>query len=212
MTQRIRVVLGEDHNLVREGLELLLSREADIEVVAQASTGDDALKRIDELRPDVALLDVSMPGTTGIEVTRRVRDMGLRTAVVLVSVHGEREVVESGLDAGASGYVVKEGAGRELVAAVRAAAQGDVYLSPRVADVLKTPREALGREPDLTPRERDVLRLLATGLTSKEIAARLGISTKTVEGHRAAMMDKLAIRHVAGLVKYAILHHIASLE
>jgi DNA-binding NarL/FixJ family response regulator len=213
-TKKIRVLVGEDHNLVREGFLLILGREPDIEIVGDAPSGDEAFAKILGARPDVAVLDVGMPGITGIEVTRKVADVGLRTAIVLVSMHDERSVVESALEAGASGYVLKEGAAHELIDAVHAAASGNTYLSPRVASLVVDWLRAGERkaEVELTPREREVLRLLATGLTSKEIGVQLKITAKTVEGHRAAIMNKLGIRHVPGLVKYAILHHIAPLE
>ncbi len=217
--KKIRVIVGDDHGLVREGFLLLLGRDPEIEVVASVASGDEAYERIGALRPDVAVLDIGMPGSTGIEVARRVRDAALKTAVVLVSMHREQAIIEAGLEAGASGYVVKDGAGHELVAAVRAAAAGELYLSPRIAGLVVSGSRPGGGAPgaarvpaELTARERDVLRLLATGLTSKQIARSLGIGAKTVEVHRATIMKKLGINHVPGLVKYAIVHHIATLE
>jgi DNA-binding NarL/FixJ family response regulator len=211
---RLRVLVADDHALVRDGLAALLRREDDLDVVAECGDGDQALARIEALEPTVAVVDIAMPGMTGIEVARKVRDLGLRTAVVLVSARDEPAFVRGAVSAGASGYVLKEAATRELLQAVRAAAGGDVYLSPRVAaTALSSVREASSREaPALTPRERDVLRLLARGLSSKEIAAELSISATTVAGHRQAIMDKLDIRHVPGLVKYAIKHQLASLD
>ncbi len=214
MTGAISVLLAEDHVMMRQGLVAMLRGAADLEVVAEAGDGEEALARIEALRPRVAVLDVAMPGMTGIEVARKVRDLGLATAVVLLSMHRESEFVRAGLDAGASGYVLKTAETSELVEAIRVAAQGDVYLSPQV-----TPATALGARaapaagaPALTPRERDVLRLLARGLSTKEIAWALGIGVRTVDTHRADLMDKLGIRNVPGLVKYAIRAHLATLE
>ncbi len=210
----IRVLLADDHAIVREGLRAVLSSEADVEVVAVESDGDRALASIRSLKPDVAVLDIRMPGLTGIEVARKLNEDDALTSVVLLSMHKEESFVQAAMDAGVGGYVVKEDAARELLDAVRAVGRGDVYLSPRVAGSLV---QALRRGPppkvpNLTPRERDVVRLLSEGLTSKEIASRLDLSPKTVDGHRAAIMEKLGIRSVAGLVKYAIRNHLTNLE
>ena len=210
----IRVILADDHAIVREGLRAVLSSESDVEVVAVESDGDRALASIRSLKPDVAVLDIRMPGLTGIEVARKLNEDDALTSVVLLSMHKEESFVQAAMDAGVGGYVVKEDAARELLDAVRAVGRGDVYLSPRVAGSLV---QALRRGPppkvpNLTPRERDVVRLLSEGLTSKEIASRLELSPKTVDGHRAAIMEKLGIRSVAGLVKYAIRNHLTGLD
>ncbi len=215
MTARpIGVLVADDHVIVRDGIVALLRREPDIEVLGECSDGEEALARIEALAPAVAVLDIAMPRMTGIEIARKVRDQGLRTAVVLVSAHHEAAYVRGAVDAGASAYVLKDSATRELLDAVRAAASGEVYLSPRIATTALAALRS-GAEPEapaLTPRERDVLRHLAQGLSSKEIAAALGIGVATVNGHRTAIMDKLGIRHVPGLVKYAIKHQLASLD
>jgi DNA-binding NarL/FixJ family response regulator len=208
---RLRVLLAEDHGVVREGLAALIRGEPDLEVVAEVANGEDGARQIEALRPDVAVVDIAMPQMTGIEVARAVRDAGLRTAVVLLSMHSEPSFVRAGLDAGASGYVLKSARGRDLLDAVRAAASGDVYLSPAVAgSVVRATREEPG--PELTARERDVLRLLARGLCSKEIAAKLDIATRTVDGYRAQIMEKLDIHNVPGLVKYALRAHLTTLD
>ncbi|RME72811.1 MAG: DNA-binding response regulator [Planctomycetota bacterium] len=211
----IRVVLADDHGIVRDGLVAMLGTEPDIAVLGVCDTGEAAYREIVRQRPDVGVLDIAMPGgMTGIEVCRRVRDEGIKTAIVLLSMHEDEDVVRQGLEAGASGYVLKEGAGSELIDAVRKAAEGEVYLSPGVAgSVVGALRQGQGtRPPELSPRERDVLRLLADGLASKEIAMKLGISRRTVDGHRAAIMHKLNIHHVPGLVKYAIRNHLTGLD
>jgi DNA-binding NarL/FixJ family response regulator len=209
----MRVLLADDHAIVREGLRVVLSTESDLEVVAEESDGERALEAIRTLKPDVAVLDIRMPGLTGIEVARKLNEDGALTSVVLLSMHKEESFVQAAMDAGVGGYVVKEDAARELIDAVRAVARGDVYLSPRIAGsvVQALRRGPPPKAPHLTPRER-VVRLLAEGLTSKEIAARLDLSPKTVDGHRAAIMDKLGIRSVAGLVKYAIRNHLTGLD
>jgi DNA-binding NarL/FixJ family response regulator len=209
----LRVLLADDHAIVRDGLKALLATHPDIEVVGEEQDGDRALEAIRQLRPDVAVLDIRMPGLTGIALARKLNEEGLLTGVALLSMHKEEAFVQAAMDAGVGGYVVKEDAARELIDAIRAVARGDVYLSPRVAGsvVHAIRRASPPKAPHLTPRERDVLRLLAEGLTSKEMASRLELSPKTVDGHRAAIMDKLAIRSVAGLVKYAIRNHLTDL-
>jgi DNA-binding NarL/FixJ family response regulator len=214
---RVRVLLADDHAIVRDGLRAVLASVRDFEVVAQESDGDAALKAILQLKPDVAVLDIQMPILSGLEVARRLFAEQASTRVVLLSMHKEEAFVRAAVDAGVSGYVVKEDAARELTDAIRAAVRGDVYLSPRVAgQVMNAVRRGQTREPEsrgtLTPRERDVLRLVADGLTSKEIASRLNLSPKTVDGHRTAIMDKLSIRNVAGLVKFAIRNHLTGLD
>ncbi len=212
---RIRVLLADDHEIVRDGMVSLLRREPSIEVVAEASDGEAALRAIEERSPDVAVLDIGMPRMTGIEVARKARDLGLRTAIVLVSVHKERDFVQAGFEAGIAAYVLKESTTRELLDAVLAAAAGEVFLSrgigEAVADLLA--HEAGAPGPDrLTSRERDIVRLVAEGLASKEIAAQLGIGIGTVHWYRATVMAKLGVRGVAGLVKYAIKHQLATLD
>lgn len=209
----LRVLLADDHAIVRDGLKALLSTQPDIEVAGEEHDGEAALVTIRRVKPDVAVLDIRMPGLTGIELARKLNEEGILTGVVLLSMHKEEAFVQAAMDAGVGGYVVKEDAARELIDAIRAVARGDVYLSPRVAGsvVQAIRRGPPPKVPHLTPRERDVLRLLAEGLTSKEMASRLDLSPKTVDGHRAAIMDKLGIRSVAGLVKYAIRNHLTDL-
>lgn len=214
---RVRVLLADDHAILRDGLGAVLAVVKDFDVVGQESDGEAALAAIKRLKPDVAVLDIEMPGISGIDVARQLLAERSTTRAVLLSMHKEEAFVLAAIDAGIAGYVVKEDASRELTDAIRAAARGDVYLSPRVAgQVAQAVRRGSSREPDgrgeLTTRERDVLRLLAGGLTSKEIATRLSLSPKTVDGHRAMIMDKLSIRNVSGLVRYAIRNRLIDLD
>jgi DNA-binding NarL/FixJ family response regulator len=204
----LRVVLADDHAILRDGLATVL-RDAGIDVVGEAADGEAALALIERLRPDVAVVDIEMPGMTGIEVARKARDAGLQTAVVILSMHRRRYLVRESIDAGASGFVVKEAAAADLLESVRVAAAGSLYLSPSIARFALSGRE---RNEPLTPREREVLRLVALGLSSKEIAEKLQVTRGTVDNYRAAIMDKLGVRHIPGLVKYAILLGIARLD
>ncbi len=213
--RRITVLVADDHVVMRAALVAMLRGEPDLDVVAEVADGEEAFERIEAGRPDVALLDIAMPRMTGIEVARKLRDSGLETASVILSQHVEPAFFRAALEAGASGYVLKSSDPGELPEAIRVAASGDVYLTPKVAaSVVAALRAGPGPDPPaaLTPRERDVLRLLARGLASKEIAAELGIGLRTVDTHRADIARKLGIRHVPGLVKYAIRNHLATLE
>ncbi|MBS2020926.1 MAG: response regulator transcription factor [Deltaproteobacteria bacterium] len=207
----MRVLLADDHPVVRAGIKAVLAAQNDIEVVAVEADGESALQRIRQLKPEVAVLDISMPGLSGIEVARQLNEDESQTALVMLSLHKTEMDVQAAIEAGVSGYVVKDAAAEELVEAIRSAARGTVWISPSVSGAMVN---ALRRGPQhtaqITSREREVLRLLADGLRSKEIAAKLDVSPKTIEGHRAALMSKLQIRSVAGLVKYAIRNHLTS--
>ena len=204
----LRLLLADDHAILREGLRSLLSAERELQIVAEHEDGAKALAAIEELKPDVAVLDVEMPGLSGIEITKRLNAAESLTSVVVLSMHKEAAFVRAAIEAGVLGYVVKQDAAGELIDAIRAAAKGELYVSPRVAGaVLRAPS---GNR--LTPRESDVVRLLAAGRSSKEIAEELNLSAKTVDGYRSAIMDKLGIHSVAGLVKYALRNQLATLE
>lgn len=207
----MRIVIADDHSIVRAGVRKLLEGVSNAEVVAEASDGEAALDAIQRLKPEVAVLDIDMPKLSGLDIARRLAPSQSRPAVILLSVHVEPAIVRSAVDAGVSAYLVKQDAAEELPHALVAAARGQVFVSPRVTSSLIA---SLRRDPDpgvrLAPRERDVLRLLSDGLSSKEIAGTLRLSTKTIEGYRAQIMGKLGIRSVAGLVKYAIRMNLAS--
>ena len=217
----MRVLLADDHRIVREGLRSLLADESDIEVVAEADNGRRAIELTDELTPDVVVMDVGMPELNGIEATRRILASRPEAKVIALSMHSDRRFVAEMLKAGASGYLLKDGAFEELVGAIRTVTAGRTYLSPRIANVVveeyvrQQPRTS-GVEPGvyakLSPREREVLQLLAEGKATKEAAAALHLSVKTVETHRRQIMEKLGLYSVAELTKYAIREGLTSVE
>lgn len=195
----IRVLIAEDHLIVREGLCALLEREDGLVVVGVASDGEQAVSEARRLQPDVVLMDLSMPTIDGVEATRRVRADCPRTRVLVLSMHGTEEFVRPAVRAGAAGYVLKGAGMADLLGAVRTVAAGGAFFGPGVADILLEESE-----PPLTARERQVLRLVASGYTSPQIATHMGLSARTVEGHRARVMSKLSIHDLPGLVRYAI--------
>ncbi len=201
---RPRVIIADDHAMFREGLALLLP--SDFELVAAVSDGRALLEAIRALRPDLVVADLSMPELCGLEALRVVRDERLQLRFVVLTVHADPALAAEALRAGAAGYVVKHAAGEELVRALRLALGGGTYLSPLVPGdmVRRLANRAPGAGDTLTPRQREVLRLLAEGRRVKEIAARLGLSTRTVETHKYGIMHLLAIDNTADLVKYAI--------
>jgi len=208
---RTRIFLADDHALFREGLRALLERQPGVEVVGEAGEGTDALAQIAQTRPDVAVLDIGMPGLTGIEVTRRLRAVAPETRVLILSMYEDEEYLHEALDAGAAGYILKDHTSALLVTAVETLSHGGNYLCPTMAAKMvegyaRRQGQAVGGSESarLSPREREVLQLVAEGYTSAEIGGRLGISPKTVEVHRGHISAKLGIQGVPGLVKYAI--------
>jgi DNA-binding NarL/FixJ family response regulator len=206
---RIRILLADDHALVRAGFRSLLETFEGTEVVGEAGEGDEALRLIAELRPDVALLDISMPGLNGLEVTARATVAHPRVRIIMLSMHNDDEYIRRAFRAGASGYLLKNSERHELEMAVRAVARGEGWLSPAVSKKVIASYGAGGAFPadgaePLTPRQRQVLQLIAEGLSTKEIATRLDLSVKTVESHRMQLMERLDLHNVAGLVRYAI--------
>ena len=202
----IRVLLADDHVLVREGLRALLAKEADIRVVAEANDGREAIQSAQETRPDVAALDLSMPLLNGLEAARQMAGWAQGPRVILLTVHAEDRYVLEAVRAGVRGYVLKKQAAADLVRAIREVSGGGVYLSPgisaAVVEAVRSPR-SVPEEP-LTAREREVLQLVAEGKTTKEIAALLGVSVKTADAHRTRLMQKLDIHDIASLTRYAI--------
>jgi len=213
----LRVLLADDHALVRSGLRLLLQSIIGVEVVAEAESGGQALECIERLRPDIALMDISMPGCSGIETAADIKARFPETRVVILSMHAGEEYVSQALRSGASGYLLKDASPMELDLALRAVARGEIYLSPRVSEVVveKYVRSEDGgrdRLDALTPRQREILRLIAEGRSTKQIAAQLGVSVKTVETHRALLMERLNIHDLAGLVRFAVRAGLVPLE
>ena len=204
----IRVLLADDHVLVREGLRALLTKETGIQVVAEAGDGHDALRAARETRPDVAAMDLSMPLLNGLEAARQMAAWEQPPRVVLLTVHAEDRYVLEAIRAGVRGYVLKKQAAADLVRAIREVSGGGVYLSPgisaAVVEAVRSPQTP--KEEPLTAREREVLQLVAEGKTTKEIAVLLRVSVKTADAHRTRLMQKLDIHDIAGLTRYAIRH------
>lgn len=204
----IRVLLAEDHTIVREGLKALLAARPGIEVVAEVGNGRDAVTQAQALRPDVVVMDLNMPEKNGLEATQAIRDTkGLDTQVLILSMHSSEEYVRPALRAGASGYLLKGSGLSDLVSAIEAIAGGNAFFSPEVARIVlqdsrRPPKSATKQE--LSQRETQVLKLVAEGKSSPEIAKILNLSVKTIEGHRSRIMAKLETRNVVGLVRYAI--------
>ncbi|HSG16411.1 MAG TPA: response regulator transcription factor [Anaerolineae bacterium] len=208
---KISLILADDHAVVRSGLRMLLEAQPDIEIVAEAESGRQAIDQVRAIRPDVVLMDIQMPDVNGIEATQRIKELAPETAVLVLTMHEDDQYFFEMLHAGASGYMPKRAAPDELVSAIRTVARGEIFLYPSLAtrlvqDYLR--RADSGEQPlvydDLTPREREVLVLIAEGLTNAEIADQLVISVKTVDRHRENIMRKLNMHSRIDLVKYAI--------
>lgn len=206
----ITILLADDHALMRDGLRALLEREPDMTLVAEAGDGRLAVELAKETRPDVAVIDAAMPVLNGIEATRQIASTLPETKVLALSMHSDRRFVSGMLTAGAMGFVLKECAYQELIEGVRAVVNNQTYLSPRIVNIVTEGfvAGAKGAQPSpcgqLTQREREVLQLLVEGLTTKDISDGLGVSVKTVETHRRHIMEKLELRSVAELTKFAI--------
>lgn len=201
----IQVILADDHQLVRQGIRALLEQEG-IDVIGEASDGREAVQLAQTLRPDVAVLDLAMPALNGLLAGKEILHVSPRTKSILLTMHEEEQYVLQALQAGMQGYVVKRQAANELVQAIREVANGAIYLSPSISRTVVQAylhKTELPADP-LTPRERQVLQLVAEGKTTKEIAQLLGMSVKTAESHRGRIMEKLGIHDTAGLVRYAI--------
>jgi len=214
----IRIVLADDHAIVRDGLRSLLEQQADMRVVAEAADGLEAVRVTGDTQPDVVIMDASMPSLNGIEATRRISEQYPNVRVICLSIHNESQFVSAMLEAGASGYLLKDCAFEELVQAIRIVMGGRVYISPSVGRVVADHFKAGSDElvvsafSVLTARERMVLQLLAEGLGTKEVGAHLNLSAKTIASHREHIMQKLDIRSIAGLTKYAIQQGLTALE
>jgi len=206
MREKIRILLADDHAVVRQGFKMILAAQPDMEIVGEAGNGRDALDLAGQFQPDVAVMDVAMPELNGIEATRRLADVSPRTRVLALSMHKDSVYVREILRAGARGYLLKDSIASDLLAAVRAIARGEGYISPGVSDaVLNDYRRHVTDPIDLlTSREREVLQMIAEGKTNKEIATVLNLSVYTVDAHRGRIMEKLNLHSVNELVRFAV--------
>jgi DNA-binding NarL/FixJ family response regulator len=211
----IKVLLADDHGVLRDGVQRLLEMHSDIKVVSMVSDGCQAVDVAAQLRPDVVVMDITMPGLSGIDATRAMAQKAPNVGVVILSMHSTVELVRQALLAGARGYLLKESAGREVEKAVRAVAAGKRFLGAGIADKIAAEFPYAAKRSDLdylTPREREVLRLIVEGRSSAEAAAILGLSPRSVETYRARLMDKLKIEDLPSLVKFAIRHGITTAD
>jgi two-component system response regulator NreC len=204
----LRVLIADDHGVLRAGLRALLKTEEDLQVVDEAADGDTALRLASRLRPDIVLLDLSMPGPGGIEVTRKLKEMLPATRVLILTVHEDETLLREALKAGASGYIIKRAVESELINAIHAVSRGEIYVHPAMTRwLLQEPAPAAPKRRDpatLTPREIEVLRLIVQGHTNSQIAEVLRLSVRTIESHRANLMGKLGLQSRVELVRYAV--------
>ncbi|MCH8333512.1 response regulator transcription factor [Candidatus Sumerlaeota bacterium] len=213
-----KILIADDHKILREGLRSMLQSEKGFEVVGEAGDGRTAVSMAMELHPDIVIIDIAMPDLNGIEATRQISAKLPRVKVIALSMYADGRFIRDVLDAGASGYLLKDSAFEELAGAIRAVAKGGMYLRPAITEVVvknyvqSSPSASRPARSILTAREREVLQPLAEGKTTKEIAGLLGVSVKTIETHRKQVMDKLKIRSVAELTKYAIREGLTSLN
>ncbi len=214
----IRVLLVDDHKIVREGIRSLLEKQSDIEVIAEAGDGRTALRKAQEMSPDIVIMDVAMPEQNGIETTRQIIAKNPNIKVIVLSMYSNKRFIEEMLSAGASGYLLKECVFEELVHAIQNVASGGSYLSSVAVDLVvkgyfhQLDKSKLSAFSVLTTREREVLQFLTEGKTTKDIAGILCLSIKTIETHRQKLMAKLDIHNLAGLIKYALREGLSSLE
>src|SRR3990167_7293893 len=203
--KKIRVLIVDDHGILRAGLRTFLNLQPDMEVVGEAAEGLEALEKVKRLEPEVVLMDISLPGMEGLEATKKLKDMHPNVKVLILTMHEDRRYLYSALKAGASGYVVKRAADTELIDAIRAAHRGDVFLHPSMARIVAEDYVEQGAtEQGLSDREREVLRLIAEGCTYKEMAKLLTVSVKTIETYRERIKGKLGLNTRAELVRYAL--------
>lgn len=210
----INVIIADDHNLVREGIRALLEKAEDITVVGDAENGEVALALVQQHRPDVLVMDIAMPGMNGIQVLEQLREQGLPTHVVILSMYADEVFVRQALQNGAKGYLLKGSFKEELLLTIRAASRGATYLSPSVSESVLTPTSSSSPSPadQLTPREHEVLQLIAKGHTNAEIADIMNVSIKTVERHRTNLMTKLDARNIVELIRVAVRYRLIVLD
>ena len=215
----IRIVIADDHQMVRQSVVSLIEKAEDMEVVGEAADGHEALNLVQRKRPDVAMLDIAMPLLNGIETTRRIQALSVDTRVVILSMHSEEDVVRQALRCGASGYLLKKSVVEELLIAVRSANKGEIYLSPSIARTVlsgflqtESTNESSTVLEQLSSREREILQLIVEGHTNQAAAQVLSISEKTVEKHRAILMKKLEVHNLPDLILVALKHRLAFLD
>ena len=214
----IRIILAEDHKITREGLVNMLKNQRNMQVIGEAQNGREAVQLAIDLSPDLVIMDVTMPNLNGIDATRVITSNSKAVKVIALSMYSDKQFVQGMMQAGASGYLLKDCAFDELVNAIRVVSAGETYLSPGIAGIVvqdyvnKLSNSAFSASTILTKREREVLQLISEGKSTKLIATQLNVSIKTVETHRRQMMEKLGIRNVAGLTKYAIREGLTSLH
>lgn len=214
----IRIMLGDDHKMIRDGLKALISKQSNMEVIGEAADGQAAVQLARKLSPDVVVIDIGMPELNGIEATRQITALKCKPKVIGLSMHADRRYVAQMLKSGASGYVLKDSAFDELVQAIETVSNGKTYLSPQVAGTIVNEFRRTSKDDDgsvfsvLTEREREVLQQISEGSSTKETAASLGVSVKTIETHRRQIMEKLNLHSVAELTKYAVKEGLTELE
>ncbi len=207
----ISILIADDHGLIRVGLRALLQEEAEIYIAGEAEDGYIALRRIAELKPDIVLMDISLPGLSGIEVTRQVRDISPTTRVLMLTVHEDEGMLRESIRAGAHGYILKRAVDSDLIQAIRVVSQGHMYIYPSLTSALVKDLSPHAAAPEpaiegLTAREKEVLLLLARGYTNRQIATEMNLSVRTIEGHRSSLVDKLGINSRVELMNYVEEH------
>lgn len=214
----IRILIAEDHLMVRAGIRALLEKAGDIKILGEASNGQEAVDRTRELKPDVLIMDIMMPRLNGIQAAQNIHELKLPTYILLLSMYSDAGFVQQALQSGVKGYVLKSSVSDELLHAVRLVASGQTFLSAPISEMVVVnamhPHAAAENDPlsNLSPREKEILQLIAEEYTSGEIAKMLFISEKTVEKHRARLIEKLNVRNLAGLVRWAVKYHLVDLD
>jgi DNA-binding NarL/FixJ family response regulator len=215
---KIRIMLADDHKMIRDGLRALIEKHSNMEVIGEAADGQNAVQLARKLSPEVVVIDIGMPELNGIEATRQITALKCKPKVIGLSMHADRRFVAQMLKAGASGYILKDSAFEELAQAITTVAKGKTYLSPQIAGTVVTEFKRTAKDDDgtvfsvLTEREREVLQQISEGVSTKEIASSLGISVKTIETHRRQIMEKLNLHSVAELTKYAVKEGLTELD
>lgn len=209
----IKVLIADDHAIVRAGLRALITSERDFDLIGEASGGVEAIEKVTRLAPDVLVLDISMPDLDGIEVIKALKAAGSTCAILVLTLHEDDALLREAIRLQAAGYILKHAAESELISAIRSVYRGDLYIHPKmIRGLLQQPAPAFNSnqspQESLTEREKEVLKLIVQGYTNKQMAVELGISIRTIEGHRANLTDKLGIRSRVDLMRYARLHHL----